>query len=127
MSAIQATSLTWLAVLVLTFLGLSWANRALDRRRANERAQFHQQQAEIEAAMREHILAQLDKSKKPSPPAWARVLGLSLPVDKTQVQQAFRELSKKHHPDKGGSVALMQQLVEARTQALNWVRTTAPA
>lgn len=123
MSHLQAQIFIWLGVLLLTYFGLKRANRVLDGRRQRERARFAQEQAEIEAAIR----SQLAKLKRPAPPAWTRVLGLSLPVDKQQVQHAFRELSKQRHPDVGGSDALMQQLIEARDQALSWVRATAPA
>jgi hypothetical protein len=54
----------------------------------------------------------------PITPMWARTLGITPPATPDMVKQAYREQAKRCHPDKGGSVEEMQQLNEARAQAM---------
>jgi hypothetical protein len=43
--------------------------------------------------------------------------GEEQPVTVTEIDSAFRELVKKHHPDVGGNADVFQQIVSAREQA----------
>lgn len=52
-----------------------------------------------------------------------RILGLRGPVDAADVKRAYRELARQHHPDRGGDVAVFQQ-VQAAYDAL---RTDLPS
>jgi hypothetical protein len=52
---------------------------------------------------------------------WREVLAIDLPlyaVKADGIEAAFRRLSKKHHPDVGGSHEAMAELNEARSEAL---------
>jgi curved DNA-binding protein CbpA len=40
-------------------------------------------------------------------------LGLSDPVDNDKIRQRYRELAMKHHPDRGGDQALLQDINRA--------------
>lgn len=48
---------------------------------------------------------------------WA-ILGMQVPYFEDDVQTKFRELSKRHHPDVGGSVEAFQEIQWARDEAL---------
>jgi hypothetical protein len=50
--------------------------------------------------------------------AWTEVLGLPAAATKDQIEVRFRELSKKHHPDAGGSKDAFTELTTAREEAL---------
>lgn len=68
-----------------------------------------------------HIVRQTFKGFTALPaPDWRRVLGLKAgPVDKQAVEEAYRRLAAKHHPDKeGGSHDKMAEINAARTTAL---------
>lgn len=55
---------------------------------------------------------------------WREVLGIGpgvVPVTAAIVEDQFRRLAKKHHPDAGGSHELMSELNEARAAALKEV------
>lgn len=45
-------------------------------------------------------------------------LGVSIKANKTEIDIAFREMSKKLHPDKGGENEAMQLLNKARDEAM---------
>ena len=47
-----------------------------------------------------------------------KLLGISPNADKAEINQAYRKLAAKHHPDKGGDVTIMQKLNKARNDAL---------
>lgn len=49
---------------------------------------------------------------------WTEILGLEPTATKEAVNEKFRELAAKHHPDRGGESATMALLTEARTLAL---------
>lgn len=49
---------------------------------------------------------------------WFERLGVPATANKAQIDTAFRERSKKFHPDKGGDVAAMRLLTKARDDAL---------
>jgi hypothetical protein len=51
----------------------------------------------------------------PAPTAWRSVLGQLSSVD--EVERVYRELSKKRHPDVGGSAVMMADLNAARDAA----------
>ena len=51
---------------------------------------------------------------------WAVVLGLDGPVSGEQIRRAYRRLSKRAHPDVGGSKEQMQRLNQAYEQAQKW-------
>lgn len=56
----------------------------------------------------------------PAPDAfdpWA-VLGLQRGATSEQIEQQFRTLAKRHHPDVGGDAATFQSIQRARTEAL---------
>jgi hypothetical protein len=52
------------------------------------------------------------------PIAWRKTLGLEDPVTRRQVQDRFRELARRHHPDRGGDHRKFVELVAARDAAL---------
>ena len=56
----------------------------------------------------------------PAPPGshWSEVLGLPRSASKTDIETAFREKSRKAHPDQGGSHDAMARLTGARDTAL---------
>jgi len=53
----------------------------------------------------------------PPMPWWAVLLELRFPFAPAEVKQAYRQLSKRFHPDAGGNVDQMQLLNDARQQA----------
>ncbi len=55
-------------------------------------------------------------------PDWTGVLDLPWPVTAEQVRRAYRQLSKRHHPDAGGTGAAMQKINQARDEAGAWLR-----
>jgi hypothetical protein len=64
------------------------------------------------------------KAEAPQPkplPAWASVLQVTHPLTRSAVTDAYRRLSRQHHPDVGGSVEAMQRLNVARDQAEAWL------
>ena len=65
-----------------------------------------------------------NSSRSVSEPAerlpWAVVLGLDGPVSGEQIRRAYRRLSKRAHPDVGGSKEQMQRLNQAYEQAQKW-------
>lgn len=58
-------------------------------------------------------------------PAWAAVLGVPWPATAKHIRRAYLRLSKRHHPDAGGSDAGMQKINQARDEAEAWLRTAA--
>lgn len=58
-------------------------------------------------------------SASPAEPAWWHVMGYDAgpPRSLVQVEQRFRRLAARAHPDRGGSAELMQRLIRARLQA----------
>lgn len=50
-------------------------------------------------------------------PAWCTVLGIRPDATPTEIDRAYRARAKAAHPDKGGSVAAMQALNDARDKA----------
>lgn len=51
---------------------------------------------------------------------WLRALGLTPPVTRQLVRQAYYQLSKELHPDRGGDVQQMQLLNQAKAEADAW-------
>jgi hypothetical protein len=56
-------------------------------------------------------------------PEWAAVLGVPWPATAKLIRRAYRRLSKRHHPDVGGSSTGMQKINQARDEAEAWLRT----
>lgn len=53
--------------------------------------------------------------------AWQDALGLHMPAPtEDQINDAFRMLAKRYHPDAGGDIAMFQQLVRHRDNAIRW-------
>lgn len=50
--------------------------------------------------------------------SWHNVLGVSPIATKSEIEIAFREKAKKAHPDAGGSTEAMQELTQAKQEAL---------
>ena len=50
------------------------------------------------------------------------ILGLSTDANKDDVQSKYRELSKIHHPDKGGSQDKFIELTEAKNKCLAYIK-----
>jgi hypothetical protein len=46
------------------------------------------------------------------------ILGVSPHASKREINQAYRKLAAKHHPDKGGDTAFMQKINKARDEAV---------
>lgn len=56
---------------------------------------------------------------------WQGVLGIDSPAPTlAEIDDAFRQLARKNHPDTGGDIAIYQRLVEARSAAKAWVLGT---
>lgn len=56
--------------------------------------------------------------------SWQEVLGIDNPVAATesQIQDAFKRLAALYHPDRGGDVAMFQNVTRARDNALRWLK-----
>ena len=50
--------------------------------------------------------------------AYLRVLGLTSTATRADVQHAFRQRARQHHPDAGGDAAKFRELVEAKEHLL---------
>ena len=59
----------------------------------------------------------------PAPEQWWQVLGLLTdhPTEE-QIQAAWRELAKNHHPDRGGDETRMARINEARDRGLTYIQ-----
>ncbi|KAF1084853.1 DnaJ domain protein [Sporotomaculum syntrophicum] len=55
--------------------------------------------------------------RTPETPSWAKALYVQPDAPREVMEAAYRALSKKHHPDLGGSEAMMKQLNDAIEQA----------
>ena len=54
--------------------------------------------------------------------SWQDVLGIHDPApSEAQVQDAFRALAQRYHPERGGDVAMFQAVTKARDHALRWI------
>lgn len=54
---------------------------------------------------------------------WQDALGLTQPYPtETDIQEAFKRLARRHHPDAGGDIAMFQALATHRDNALRWLR-----
>jgi hypothetical protein len=55
--------------------------------------------------------------------AWSDILSIANPVAATeqQIQDAFKGLARKYHPDNGGDIAMFQKVSQARDNALRWL------
>lgn len=60
-----------------------------------------------------------------STPGWASTLGVPPHATEEEIMARWRELAKKHHPDNGGSDAMMAELNRAKDQALRAARKQA--
>lgn len=57
--------------------------------------------------------------------SWQTALGLDTPAPTlAQIEDAFRNKAMQHHPDRGGNIALFQELTKHREQAKAWVLGT---
>jgi DnaJ domain len=73
-----------------------------------------------------HLVKATMKGFKALPPpagkkarrAWTEVLQLSANATKEQIEAAYRQAAKKAHPDSGGSSEAMQELNDAKREAL---------
>lgn len=54
----------------------------------------------------------------PAPEQWFQVLGVSAGASVGQINDAFRALAAKHHPDRGGDGDLMARINAARDEGL---------
>ena len=62
----------------------------------------------------------------PAPEQWWQVLGIDSPdVTEEQIQNAWREKAKEHHPDVGGDSAQMARINAARDRGLEEVENAA--
>ena len=52
----------------------------------------------------------------PRPATWFEILGVSEEASVAEIDQAYRKLAKKHHPDNGGSHEQMAQINVAREE-----------
>lgn len=54
---------------------------------------------------------------------WSDILGIRDPIAATeaQVQDAFRSLAQRYHPDRGGDIAMFQKVTQARDNAVRWI------
>ena len=90
---------------------------------ANLAAEVKALEAERDSLKRENrrLRLQLKNPKTSAPsPAPASVLGVHPDADAAEVLMAFRNLSKRHHPDlPGGDREKFEQLVQARDQLLD--------
>ena len=68
-----------------------------------------------------HLYAEM-LSEDDSPAGWAEVLGLSVPFAMEDVRDAYRLLSKRSHPDTGGSHAAFVRLNAAYESARAYFR-----
>lgn len=50
-------------------------------------------------------------------PPWWQLLGVSESAELGEIEGAFRDLAKKHHPDRGGDAGAMAAINRAREQA----------
>ncbi|MDF7815271.1 hypothetical protein [Hymenobacter sp. YC55] len=100
-----------------SWLGLVQAEQERLRGGRPRRQQFHQYQRPAAPPPPDNT-----EPVEP-PPAWVAVLGIPWPVTSEQVRRAHHRLSKRHHPDVGGSAERMQQINQARDQAEAWLRT----
>lgn len=54
----------------------------------------------------------------PAPKQWWEVLGVQPGAHRDVIEDAFRTLAKKHHPDRGGDPAQFAEITAAKAQAL---------
>jgi hypothetical protein len=55
--------------------------------------------------------------------SWQDALSIHDPAPtEQQVQDAYRRLAQKYHPDRGGDPAMFQDLVKHRENALRWIK-----
>ena len=54
---------------------------------------------------------------------WSDILGIrdAISATEAQVQDAFRSLAQRYHPDRGGDIAMFQKVTQARDNALRWI------
>ena len=54
---------------------------------------------------------------------WQDILGIRDPIAATevQIQESFKRLAQLYHPDRGGDLAMFQQVTAARDNALRWI------
>lgn len=78
-------------------------------------------------AERQREERQRQRARIPQSPAgaeagpWLQTLGLTPPITRQSVRQAYYQRSKELHPDLGGDVVLMQQLNQAKSAADAWL------
>ena len=81
--------------------------------------QFHQYQRPVNPLP---PLAASAPEQEPCP-QWVGVLGVPWPVTAQQIRRAYLRLSKRCHPDVGGSHSAMQKINQARDEAEAWLGT----
>lgn len=54
---------------------------------------------------------------------WQEILGIVDPIAATeaQVHEAFKRLAQTYHPDRGGDLAMFQNIASARDNAIRWI------
>lgn len=55
----------------------------------------------------------------PAPEQWFTILGVSAHASRDEIEDAYRRLAMKHHPDRGGSAAEMARINAARDDGLS--------
>jgi hypothetical protein len=68
------------------------------------------------------MFAFLFRNQNTIPSSSFDVLNISHESTEDQVKQSFRELSKKHHPDKGGNPKVFMEIVEAKNKCLTYIK-----
>lgn len=54
----------------------------------------------------------------PAPEQWWQVLGVSSHATKAEIDEAYRKLAQKHHPDRGGDASQMSRINSARADGI---------
>lgn len=91
------------------------------KRKREERKQERRYENEFwENMFRQSFLASLFV-QQPSPVAELKLLGLNESSSEEDIKASYRTLSKKHHPDKGGSKVKFVEITDAKNKCLAWL------
>jgi len=94
------------------------------RRQAEEDAYFQRIREERQKAwekMRDAYFFMLFSGFKLPPLNEFRILGLTKDATADEVRSAYRELTIKYHPDRGGDQEKFVQITEAKNKCLAWI------